>query len=180
MPSESGFRVVGTRVLSEHMFIRVEELEVEGRGERFNRLRVYHPGAVAIVAVRDGSVHLIRQYRAAADQDLLEIPAGTLDVPGEDPAAAARRELAEEIGMRPEQLDHVFDFYTAPGFTNELMRLFHATGLVPVEASPDGPEEGAAEMVEVPLDEIDDLIHSGRIADAKTLVGLQWLAAQRH
>lgn len=178
MALDSEFRVVGSRTLSDHGFVRVEELEVATPGGIVNRLRIHHPGAVAMLAVEDDRVYLIRQYRASAGLSLLEIPAGTLDVDDEDPEAAAGRELVEEIGFSPGTLRHLFDFYTAPGFTNELMRLYLATDLSPAPHAPDGPEEQAAEIISVALADLKTLLESGAVADAKSLVGLQWLAAQ--
>ncbi len=133
---------------------------------------IRHPGAVAVVAVVDGSVVLIRQYRAAVDGDVLEIPAGKLDVAGEEPEQAARRELAEEVGLDAGELRLIADVWTAPGFTDERMRIFLATGCVPVDRVPHGAEEEVSEVVLVPLDEVATFIDAGEIRDAKTLAGL--------
>ncbi len=133
---------------------------------------VRHPGAVAVVPVVDGAVVLIRQYRAPVDAALLELPAGKLDVPGEDPEAAAARELEEEIGYRPGSLEPLATFFTGPGFTDEYMRVYVATGCIATPMHPHGPEEQAAEIVHVPVDDLPALIAAGDVADAKTLVGL--------
>ncbi len=171
------FRILGARTVGDHGFLRVEELEVDTPAGPVARIVVRHPGAVAIVPVHADSVLLIRQYRAAVDRHLLELPAGKLDVEGEAPEDTAARELEEEMGYRAQRLEHVMDFFTGPGFTDEHMRLYAAYDLRPVPAAPTGPEEEAAEIVIVPLQDLASLLGSGELADAKTLVGLQWLAA---
>lgn len=133
---------------------------------------VRHPGAVAVVPVVDDAVVLIRQYRAPVDTSLLELPAGKLDVPGEDPEITAARELEEEIGYRPGSLALLATFFTGPGFTDEHMRVYVATGCTPTRRHPHGPEEQAAEIVHVPVGDLPALIAAGDVADAKTLVGL--------
>ena len=172
---EPPFRVAGAQTVGEYGFLRIEELELATPQGPRRRIAVRHPGAAAVVGVVQGSVVLIRQYRAPVDSDLLEIPAGKLDVDGEPPEVTAGRELEEEAGYRAGRLEHIADFYTAPGFTDEYMRLYHATELTPVTAAPHGPEEEAAEVVELPIGEISGLLASGGVRDAKTLIGLQWL-----
>ncbi|TMK84142.1 MAG: NUDIX hydrolase, partial [Actinobacteria bacterium] len=89
-------------------------------GSTFNRDLVRHPGAVSIVPVdSDRSVLLVRQYRAAIDADLLEIPAGKRDVEGEPPEETARRELEEEVGVRAGRVEKLAEFYNSPGFSDE-------------------------------------------------------------
>ena len=141
-------------------------------GPRSPREAVRHPGAVAVVAVVGDDVVLIRQYRAPVDAMVLELPAGKLDVPGEDPALAAGRELEEEIGYRPGTLEPLSSFFTGPGFTDEHMTVYLATDCVAVASNPHGPEEIAAEIVRLRIDELATYIASGEITDAKTLVGL--------
>lgn len=174
MPEEA-FRVVGTRTVGDHGFIRVEELSIDTAAGVITRIAVRHSGAVAIVAVHDGAMLLIRQYRAAIGGPLLEIPAGKMDVDGESAASTAARELEEEVGHKAGNLRHIADFYTAPGFTDEYMQLFYATDLEPVLASPHGPEEEEAEIVAVPIGELAALLASGEVQDAKTVIGIQWL-----
>ena len=129
---------------------------------------VEHPGAVTIVAVDEQDrIALVRQLREATRKQLLELPAGTLDE-GEDPLAAAKRELQEETGLTGGEWREVTRFYTAPGFCRELMTLFFAEGVEPGDASPEADEE--LELVHWPVAEIEDRL--GEVEDAKTLAGL--------
>ena len=172
---DAGFRVSGAKTVGEFGFLRVERLTIDTGKGSVDRIAVRHPAAVAVLAISDGDVLLIRQYRAPIDDALLEIPAGKLDVEGEPWAEAAARELEEEVGYRPGTLEHVADFFTAPGFSDEHMGLFVATDLEAVPHAPHGPEEEAAEVVAVPIAEVRALLTSGAVEDAKTLIALQWL-----
>lgn len=144
-----------------------------------------HPGAVAILAVDDEDrVLLVRQWRVAAGQALLEIPAGTLDVAEdgstEEPDLAARRELEEETGMRAGSWRLVARFYTAPGFTSELMHLYLATDLRLADGQRLGPDEDEFLLLErLPWREAVAAADRGEVADAKSLVALFWLARER-
>ena len=154
-------------------------------GTRAERDVAIHPGAVAIVALdADDRVLLVRQYRSPAQRVLLEIPAGTLDVDSsgaiEDPDLAAARELEEETGQRAGSWRKLGAFWTAPGFATELMHLYLATDLRPAETDRLGPDEDEALVaVRVPLDEAVAAAEDGRIADAKSIVGLLRLARLR-
>ena len=152
-------------------------------GSRHTRDIAGHPGAVAIVAIDDhGRVALVRQWRLPADDALLEIPAGGLDVHAdgskEDPDLAAPRELEEETGLRAGTWRKLGAFYTAPGFTDELMHLYLATDLGP--AHPDerlGPDEDEQLIFSwLPWREAVAAAERGEIRDAKSIVGLFWLA----
>lgn len=146
-------------------------------GTTTTREIVMHPGAVAMVPLLpDGRVVLVRQYRSAVKRALLEIPAGTLE-PGEDPAAAAARELQEEIGYRPGKLERLGREYTAPGYTTELIHLFLATDLVPGALAQDADEY--IETVTLPLAEALAQVDSGAIDDGKTMIGLLWVARRQ-
>jgi ADP-ribose pyrophosphatase len=132
---------------------------------------IRHPGAAAIVAMKDEeTVLLIRQYRHAAGGYILEIPAGTLK-PGEAPRDCAARELEEEIGFRASALEPVVTFFATPGFTDEVIHVFKATGLAPGRQNLDHDE--VLEVVELPLREAIGRIGDGTIRDGKTIVGLQ-------
>ena len=143
-------------------------------GETFVRDVVHHPGAVSVVPVVDEgeAVLLVRQYRGAVDRELLEIPAGKRDVAGEEPEVTARRELEEEVGMRAGRLRKLAEFYNSPGFTDEHSWVFLAEDLEPSAVSAHSPEEQAMTVERVPLDEVPMLIASGRLVDAKTIIGL--------
>ena len=132
---------------------------------------IRHPGAAAIVPMKDpGTVVLIRQYRHAVGGYIYEIPAGKLH-PGEDPQACAARELEEEIGYRPTSLEHLITFFTTPGFTDEIIHIYRATGLIPGTQNLDHDE--VLELVELPLEEAIARIADGTIRDGKTIIGLQ-------
>jgi ADP-ribose pyrophosphatase len=132
---------------------------------------VRHPGAAAIVPLKDDyTVILVRQYRLAAGGYIYEIPAGKLQ-PGEDPAHCATRELEEEIGYRAGHLDKIATFFTAPGFTDEVMHLYVARNLVPGAQALDSDE--VLEIVEISLEKAMAHIRDGTIRDAKTIIGLQ-------
>jgi ADP-ribose pyrophosphatase len=177
-------RLVASELLHRGRFLefRVDTVE-RTDGRRAQRDVAVHPGAVAIVAVDpEGRVLLVRQYRHPAGRSLLEIPAGTLDrdpATGatEDPDLAARRELEEETGCRATRWERVTDFWTAPGFATERIFLYLATGLLP--AGPDrlAPDEDEALVqVRLPWREALAAAERGEISDAKSLVGILWLA----
>ena len=150
--------------------LRVDRVALPS-GRETTREVVEHPGAVAIVPVRDdGQVVLVRQYRHAVGEVLLEIPAGTLDQPGEAPEAAAARELEEETGYRAAHFERLADFYPAPGFADEHMTLYLATGLTEGARGPMEDEEITGELL--PLDEVPARLARGEVRDAKTFIGL--------
>jgi 8-oxo-dGTP pyrophosphatase MutT (NUDIX family) len=152
--------------------VRIERFR-HADGEEVTREVVHHRGAVAVVAYDAEHVWLERQPREAiAEPALLEIPAGRLDVDGEQPLQAAQRELAEEIGRGAEHWEPILTYYTSAGFTDEQVHLFAATELYP--ASADSGEQERIELVPWPLSELDGAIAQCR--DAKTLIGLMWLA----
>lgn len=134
-----------------------------------------HPGAVAIVAVREEKLALIRQFRAAAGRELWEIPAGTLE-PGEDPAACALRELAEETGFRAGRVAPLGAFFLAPGYSTEWMHLFLATDLKAGPTRFDDAEEITALRWVSPSQWQDEIL-TGAIADAKTIAALAFYQA---
>lgn len=158
----------------------VDTVEYEGpAGDRFERDVVHHPGAVVVVPVTaDGNVIMVRQFRSAIGSELLEVPAGKRDVQDEPTETTARRELAEEVGRRAGRLELLARFYNSPGFTDELTHLYLARDLEEVPHDRQGFEEQAMTMEEVPLGDLPRLIESGRLVDAKSIIGLA-LARQR-
>ena len=155
--------------------VRIEHFRHDDGGE-VEREVIGHPGAVGIVAYDDGQVWLVRQPREAAGEPaLLEVPAGKLDVEGESRLETAKRELAEEIGKAAEDWREVASFYTSPGFTDERVTVYAATGLSDTEATAD--EEERIEVVPWPLERLDEAIADCH--DSKSLIGLLWLARER-
>jgi len=153
-----------------HIQVRVDRV-AEPDGRVWAKEIVIHPGAVAVVArLDDGGVVLVRQYRHATGQELLEICAGGLH-PGEDPVECAVRELEEETGYRASKMVERSRFWTTPGFTTEFMYLYEATGLVKTKINPD--EDESIEVEIVSPQEALLMINDGRIQDAKSILGLQ-------
>lgn len=174
MSPGSGFRIAGSTIVAETPFARVEEVDLETPdGNTSKRTVIRTSGAVAVVPVVDDEVVLIRQYRTPFNRPLLELPAGKLDIPGEDPAEAAKRELAEEAGYVAAHLELLSQFYTSPGFLDEEVTIYLATGLTATDTNPMGPEEVAAELVRVPIADIPAMLPE--VEDAKTLIGLMGL-----
>ncbi len=139
---------------------------------------VEHSEAVAIVPLdENGDVLLVRQYRLACEDALLEIPAGGMDADDKEPLAAAQREMQEEIGYKAERMEYLSGFYVAPGYCNEYIHLFLATGLTPSRLDADLDE--AVEVVQMPLIEALGLISTGDIHDAKSIIGLLMVARMK-
>lgn len=145
-------------------------------GETATREIVRHPGAVCVLAVVNGKMLVVEQYRKPLGKSQVEIPAGKLD-PGEQPEEAAKRELEEETGYRCGSLKHISSFYTSPGFADEILHLYWAEDLKPGVASPDEDEFLALEAIT--LEEAKNYIKQERISDAKTITAVYaWQAYQ--
>ena len=152
-----------------HIQVR-EDRVIEPAGYEALREIVVHPGAVCIVArPSPDEVILIRQYRHAAGQELLEIPAGTLH-DGENPLECAFRELEEETGYHASVMTERARFWTTPGFTTEFMHLYEASDLVKTQIHPD--EDEVIEVEIASRAEALQLIDNGSIQDAKSILGL--------
>lgn len=134
-----------------------------------------HPGAVVMIPVEDDHVLMVRQPREAVQRYTLELPAGKLDVVGEDPLEAARRELAEEVGRSAATWQDLGGFFTAPALITEYIHCFLATDLSEVHGA-SLPEEGI-EVERRPLSDVPALLDE--VEDAKTLIGLLRLARMR-
>ncbi|MFO7591865.1 MAG: NUDIX hydrolase [Acidimicrobiia bacterium] len=172
----TGFRVVESATRHVASFLEVADVEVAADdGTSFSRAVVRHPGAVVVVPVTDDGSHalLVRQFRAATGGNLLEVPAGKRDVPGEAPEATAARELEEEIGYRPGRLVALCEFYNSPGFCDEYTYLYCALDLEPLDGARGVTAEEAAMTIEaIPFDAVDRLVADRAIVDAKTIIGL--------
>jgi ADP-ribose pyrophosphatase len=164
-----------TRYQGRAFAVRVDEVEI--RTGQVVRLDVIeHADAITLLPLDDEqNVWFVRQYRHPARQTLLELPAGTLN-PGEEPAAAANRELQEEIGMRAERLEELASFYLAPGYSSELMHVFLAGGLSPSALAQD--EDEVITVEKVPAGRVLGLVERGELRDAKSLVTIL-LAARK-
>ncbi|HEX6423147.1 MAG TPA: NUDIX hydrolase [Acidimicrobiales bacterium] len=175
------FRVVSERPAWSGRRLAVAEVEVEGPdGSRHVREVVRHPGAVAVVPLHeDGTVTLLRQYRAALDAEVWEIPAGLRDVDGEPTEETARRELAEEAGLRAHELDHLVTFHNSAGFSDESVVVYVATGLTEVPDDRQGVEEQHMHVERMPLTAALAMVDDGRITDAKTVLAVIDLARRR-
>ena len=172
------FRKQTEREVYRGSLIQVATAEFEGPGgEIFERDIVHHPGAVVVIPVTDaGTVLMVRQFRAAVSDDLLEIPAGKRDVAGEPTEVTAARELAEEVGRRPGNLELLATFYNSPGFCDEYTWLYLATDLEPVALDRQGAEEQLMTIEEIPLAEVPAMVAERRIIDAKSIIGLSLVA----
>lgn len=170
----SGFRAVGEDAVYDGYAMRVVVGTFAGPdGDTFTRDIIRHPGAVAVLPLHDdGTVTLVRQYRAPIDALLLEIPAGIRDVTDEPREDTARRELAEEVGLSAERLEHLVSFHNAPGMSDEVVDVFLATGLAEVERDAQGVEEQAMTIERHHLDDLGAMIVDGRLTDAKTVIAV--------
>jgi ADP-ribose pyrophosphatase len=179
-------RLVSSEVLRRGRILefRVDTVELAD-GSRSTRDIAGHAGAVAMVAIDpDGNVLLVRQWRHAIGQALLEIPAGSLDRHPdgsvEDHATAAARELEEETGYRANRWRYLGRFYSAPGFTSELLHIYLATELSPAHEGRLGPDaDERLELQRMSLAEAVAMAERGELHDAKSLVGLLWVANLR-
>ena len=159
-----GFRKVAEREIHAGRVVRLtESVFATPDGGRMTRDVVHHRGAVAVVALEDEELVLLRQYRTPVEAELVEIPAGTRDVDDEEPAGTARRELIEEAGLDCDSLAHLGTFYNSPGFCDELSHVFLATGLRPATRMPDGAEEEWMTVERVSLAEASAMIDRGEI-----------------
>ena len=179
MSSRHDFAVAGSETLhvGRVTALRLDQVVMPG-GRVAAREVVEHPGAVAIVPLDDERrVVLIHQYRHPLGRALWELPAGLLDVAGEEPVETARRELAEEVGIAATDWSVLLEVAASPGFSDESVRVFLARGLSGV-TRPDGAddEEADLEIHRVPLDEAVRRVLSGEIVNSSTAAGL--LAAQ--
>lgn len=157
------------------VFYVTSEMVREPSGVTARRDIVRHPGSVVVLAVEgtgsNARVLLARQFRHAANSEMLELPAGRID-PGETPLQGAKRELIEETGYRARKWSKAMFFYVSPGFLDETMTIFLAQGLTAGEATPEEDEVIRPRLV--PLAKAVDMVMRGKIQDAKTIAGVLW------
>lgn len=165
-------RILSEKRVFEGKLVKVGLMQVTlPDGKPALREAVRHMGASAIVAVDDDqNVILVRQFRSPIACVLMEIPAGKLDFKGEDRLLAAQRELREETGLMASNWVHLTDVVSAPGFCDEVISIYLATGLTAGEDEPD--EDEFLNVVKMPLDELVGMARRGEIGDSKTLAGL--------
>lgn len=161
------------KVISLHL----EDVELPN-GKTSKREIIKHPGAVAIIALTDDNkIVMVEQYRKALERTIVEIPAGKLEK-GEEPAVCARRELEEETGYVCENLELLVSFYTSPGFADEIVHVYLATGLTQKEDSAALDEDEFVNLEELTLNEAVQYIKEQKIHDAKTVYAVQYLQLQ--
>jgi ADP-ribose pyrophosphatase len=163
-------KIFSGRVIS----LQVDDVELPN-GKTSTREIIKHPGAVAILPItEDGKIVMVEQYRKALERTLVEIPAGKLEK-GEDPESSARRELEEETGYVCTNLDWLISFYTSPGFADEIVHVYLATGLSKKEDAAGLDEDEFVNIVELSLSEAKQYIEDKKIYDAKTAYAVQYL-----
>lgn len=149
--------------------VRIDTVELPDK-KYSKREIVEHPGAVAIVPItKEKEIVFVKQFRKATESVLIEIPAGKLEI-NEQPVNCAVRELKEETGLSAEKIEYVLDYYSSPGFTNERIHLFFATGIVYGEAAPEDDEY--IDVIKLNINEAVDMIRRGIIKDGKTITGV--------
>ena len=167
--------ILSTQRIYSGRIVTLDLCEVElSDGQHQMREIIRHPGAVALVALdAHNRVLLVRQFRSASAQIMSEIPAGVLNA-GEEPMAAAIRELQEETGYKPGKIESLGGFYTAPGYTTEYIHLFLASELI--ESRLPADEDEFIELDHITFSESLAMIESGEIEDAKTIIALLMVA----
>lgn len=173
--SEEKLRTLGT-LHARHFSASLDSVQLR-TGKITERIRIDHPEAAAVVPfVDERRILMVRQWRYAIAMETLEIPAGKAD-PGEDLQVCARRELLEETGHEASRLLHLFSYYPAIGYSNEVIRIYAAAGLKNLSTVTDVDEISKVEVIE--LDRVQDLIMRGVIQDGKTVIGVSLFCAKR-
>lgn len=163
----------GVTTLGEGIFIRLDRVILRAPdGTTHPRDVLRHPGGVGVLPVDGDQLWFVRQYRVAIGRSLLEIPAGKRDVADEPPIDTARRELREELGMTSRDWVSMGTMEPSPGYTDEVIHLFAASGIVADTRRPQGVEEVEAELVSMTITEALDALETGMITDAKTQIAL--------
>ena len=170
---DTGFSITAEKELYKASFFSVVADEITAPdGHSYERQIVRHPGAVAIVAIEGAEAVMIRQFRVPLRREILEVPAGKLDVPGEPPEQCARRELAEEVGRTAARWTLLGEMDNSPGFTDEHTFCYLAEELTEVERDTQGVEEQFMTVEHVPLTDLWSLVESGDLVDAKTIIAM--------
>jgi ADP-ribose pyrophosphatase len=171
---EETIRTLGI-LKARHFSARLDAVRLR-TGKVTERIKIDHPEAAAILAFADRDhLLMVRQWRYAIGGETLEIPAGKMD-PGESAEVCAGRELTEETGQRASRLIEIFSYYPAIGYANEMIRIFMASGLERTSDRQDQDEISGVEFVK--LDQVHDMIMSGRIRDGKTVIGVSIFRAK--
>lgn len=145
-------------------------------GKPAKREIIEHSGGSTILCVQDGKVLMVKQFRYAYGEEIWELPAGKLNK-GEDPKETARRELEEECGVLAKDLTLLFIVYPTPGYTEEIIRIYSAENLKNTQQNLDEDEFLSVKWIEIPT--LKQMVESGEIKDAKTLIALLWLFSQK-
>lgn len=155
--------------------LRIDTVELPDK-KYSKREIVEHPGSVGIIPITDdGSMVLVRQFRKPIEKNLLEIPAGKIEI-NEEPKETALRELSEETGYMANKMEYLFEFYTSPGFSDEKIYLFLATNLLKGEANPENDEY--IEVEKLKIEDLVDMVEKGEINDSKTIISI--LCAEKY
>ncbi|MBF6358406.1 NUDIX hydrolase [Nocardia higoensis] len=181
IPGSHDFETVASRTLYSGAIValRIDQVAMPG-GRVVEREVVEHHAAVAVAAIDDeDNIVLIRQYRHPLRRRLLELPAGLLDIAGEDPLAAAQRELAEETGLAAREWSVLVDVALSPGFTDEALRVYLARGLSATERPEPEHEEADIEVIRMPLAEAARAALTGEIVNATAVAGVLAVTAAR-
>ncbi len=172
----SDVRVIGQKIVLEGKSFSFAVYKVQTTaGKIVERLVVRHPGCVVIIPYMDGYLYLVRQYRAATGESLIELPAGTIEQ-GEEPLECAKRELKEETGLEALNIREIFTAYLAPGYSSEEAHFFLATRLRNTGGEPEEDEE--IEVVRMRVEEAYSMVFNGSFKDAKTMLGILWLRSR--
>lgn len=147
--------------------------EVEINGQVFPRDVIHHDGGVGVLAIKDGKILLVKQYRYAVQEETLEVPAGKLEK-GEDPYTCGLRELEEESGYTTERLETLCSLYSTPGFCSEKIYLYWTKKLIPVEHPRAMDEDEDIEVVWIDVRRAQAMVNDGTIQDAKTIIAIQF------
>jgi len=178
----NGFVSTALEVVHSWAMFRLVRRTIRGpRGDVFERTYLSTPGAVGVVALTpENHIILVSQYRSTFHDYVLEIPAGMRDIPGEDPARTAWRELAEETGYIPRTVDFLGSCLSSPGVTDSVVELFVARDVIGGDSAPEGPEEMEMTVLSVPFVEALRMVEQGEITDSKSVVGILLTARRFH